>query len=113
MRGAHVIDRKKLLGAAAAAAVVAALGGGAVALAGNGSDVEKVSGPEADRATTAALRATGGGHANAVERDTEDGATWEVEVTKPDGRTVDVRLDERYRVVVIEGDSEPAGDTGG
>jgi hypothetical protein len=27
-------------------------------------------------------------------------------VTKPDGETVDVRLDERYRLVVIESDSE-------
>ena len=67
---------------------------------------------QAAAATRAALKATGGGHANAVERDSEDGATWEVEVTKPDGSTVDVRLDESYRVVVVEGDSEPAGDTG-
>jgi hypothetical protein len=41
-----------------------------------------------------------------VERDSENGATWEVEVTTEQGRTVDVRLDERYRLVVIEGDSE-------
>ena len=27
-------------------------------------------------------------------------------MTKPDGQTVDVRLDETYAVVVIEGDSE-------
>jgi len=86
------------------------VGGGAVALAGNGDDAEHVTGPEADAATSAALHATGGGHANAVERDTEDGATWEVEVTKRDGTTVDVRLDDHLGVVVIEGDSEPAGD---
>ena len=41
-----------------------------------------------------------------VERDSENGATWEVEVTKPDGNTVDVRLDEGYGIVVVEGDSE-------
>lgn len=41
-----------------------------------------------------------------METDTENGATYEVEVTKPDGHTVDVRLDENYAVVVIEGDSE-------
>lgn len=58
----------------------------------------------------AALDATGGGTANAVERDSENGATWEVEVTKTDGNTVDVRLDESYKVVVIEGDSE-SGDS--
>ena len=52
------------------------------------------------------MKVTGGGTANAVERDGEDGATWEVEITKPDGATVDVRLDERYRLVVVESDSE-------
>ncbi len=52
------------------------------------------------------MKATGGGTANSVERDSENGATWEVEVTREDGTTVDVRLDEDYRVVVIEGDSE-------
>ena len=41
----------------------------------------------------AALAETGGGRVNAVERDSEHGATWEVEVTKLDGSTVDVRLD--------------------
>ena len=55
---------------------------------------------------------TNGGHANAVERDSENGATWEVEVTKPDGNTVDVRLDQNYQLVVVEGDSESSGDTG-
>jgi uncharacterized membrane protein YkoI len=67
---------------------------------------EQVTGSGADRARTAALKITGGGTANAVERDSENGATWEVEVTKPDGNTVDVRLDENYKLVVIEDDSE-------
>ena len=61
---------------------------------------------QADQATAAALRATAGGTANDVERDSENGATWEVEVTKPGGNTVDVRLDAAYQVVVIELDSE-------
>ena len=42
----------------------------------------------------------------AYERDGEDGATYEVEVRKPDGSVVDVRLDASYGVVVIEGDQE-------
>ena len=62
-------------------------------------------GPRAEQAKAAALRITGGGTANAVERDNENGATWEVEVTKPDGTTVDVRLDRSYNLVVIEPDS--------
>lgn len=66
---------------------------------------EQVTGSGADKAKAAALKITGG-TANAVERDSENGATWEVEVTKPDGTTVDVRLDENYKLVVIESDSE-------
>ncbi len=91
-----------------------AIGGGTAAWAVAGDDDgPSVTGPEADRAVAAALQATGGGKANSVERDSEDGATWEVEVTKPDGNTVDVRLDASFAVVVIEGDSEaPDSDSG-
>ena len=88
---------------------VAAVTGGAAIAAGaepgeQGSD--QYTRQQADDATAAALDATAGGEANSVERDTENGATWEVDVTRPDGATVDVRLDEQYDVVVIEGDSE-------
>jgi hypothetical protein len=67
-----------------------------------------VTGPQADRAIEAALEATGGGTVNAVERDSENGAYWEVEISTPDGRVVDVRLSRDHSVVVIEGDSEAA-----
>ena len=49
---------------------------------------------------------TGAPKANAVERDSEDGAVWEVEVTKADGSTVDVRLDADMHMVKVESDSE-------
>ncbi|MBD3924142.1 PepSY domain-containing protein [Nocardioides cavernae] len=95
------------LGTAGAAVV------GGVAVAGNGGDDGPISRQytqeQADAATKAALEATGGGTANSVETDDEDGATYEVEVTRPDGTTVDVRLDENYGVVVIEDDSEESG----
>jgi hypothetical protein len=52
--------------------------------------------------------ATGGGTANAVERDSENGGFWEVEVKKPDGAIVDVRLNADYSVLMVEGDSETA-----
>ena len=100
--------RKRVLGAGAAVALAAAIAGGGVAIASGDDGEERVTGPQAEAATAAALDATNGGKANAVERDGENGATWEVEVTKPNGRTVDVRLDENYKVVVIEGDSEDA-----
>ena len=92
-----------------AIAAVAALGLGGAALAGSGNDQESgaaLSQAEADRIEAAALRATHGGTVNQMERDGENGATYEAEVTKPDGKTVDVRLDEHYDLVVIEGDEE-------
>ena len=111
-------DMRKRAAAVGGGAVLATLlVGGGVAAAGGFEAGEENSHDytqqQADRATDAALEATGGGTANSVERDSENGATWEVEVTKADGTTVDVRLDESYAVVVIEGDTEDAGEDAG
>jgi len=89
------------------AAVVATAGG--IAVAGNGDDgpaSHLYTDQQAQQAKQAAVDATDGGTANSVESDNENGATYEVEVTKTDGSTVDVRLDEDFQVVVIEGDDE-------
>jgi uncharacterized membrane protein YkoI len=101
--------RKRALIATAGAGVVLAATAGGVAVATGGDDgptSRQYTQEQADAATRAALKATGGGTANSVETDSENGATYEVEVTKTDGATVDVRLDENYEVVVIEGDSD-------
>jgi hypothetical protein len=87
------------------AIIITAAIGGAIAFASNDSE-GGVTGRQADRAIHAALGATGGGTANAVERDTENGGFWEVEVRKPNGAIVDVRLDQDYSVLLIEGDNE-------
>jgi uncharacterized membrane protein YkoI len=92
--------------------VAAGAGTGAAVAAGDDGE-DTVTGPAAERAIAAALAATDGGRANSVERDSEDGAVWEVEVTRRDGSTVDVRLDHELQVVVIEGDHEGAGDDAG
>ena len=103
---------KLVVGAAAAGITVAvALAGAAAAVASNDDGDHAVTGSRAERATAAALAATEGGTVNSVERDSENGATWEVEVTKLDGTTVDVRLDQSYQVVVIEGDRDGSGDS--
>ncbi|MCJ7438999.1 MAG: PepSY domain-containing protein [Acidimicrobiia bacterium] len=100
---------KRTIGATLAGALlVTGLAGGAVAVAG-GDQEGSAPGPDADRAVAAALAETGGGEANAVERDSENGAVWEVEVTKADGSTVDVRLDGDLHVIVVEPDVEDAG----
>jgi uncharacterized membrane protein YkoI len=98
--------RKRIMIAGVATLALVGAAGGVAFATGVIADDEKVTGPQADRAVDAALASTGGGIANSVERDGEDGAFWEVEVTRPDGATVDVRLDENLDVVVIEGDHE-------
>ena len=59
-----------------------------------------------DRASKAALAKTGGGKVTDSERDTEHGATYEIEVTKADGSQVDVRLDDQFKVVAVDADHE-------
>jgi uncharacterized membrane protein YkoI len=103
------MNKKQRIAAAAGIALAAVATAGGVAVAGGdgGDDGDvTVTGADADRATEAALELTHGGTANSVERDSENGATWEVEVTRKDGTTVDVRLDEHFDLVVIEGDGE-------
>jgi hypothetical protein len=102
---------RRLIMIVAGIAVLAApvLGGAAIAGSVGVFDDDgesQLTGPTADRAKAAALEITGGGKANAVERDSENGATYEVEVTKANGKTVDVRLDASFNRVAVEGDSE-------
>src|SRR3954463_16400286 len=90
---------------------LAACGAGAAVAIGSGDEGDNgAHGPAADQAKAAALELFPGGHANAVERDSENGATWEVEVRKSDGSTVDVRLGAHDERVVIEPDSEAPAD---
>lgn len=105
---------KRMKYAAVAAAALATLGLGAAAFvqasSGSGEKEQTVTGPAATKAERAALRATKGGTVNAVERDDDGGATWEVEVTKPDGSTTDVELDADLKVVASEDDGDGANE---
>jgi hypothetical protein len=96
----------------AALVVLAALAGGGVAWGTVGGDDESVTGPAADRARAAAIAHVGGGKVSEVER-AEGGAGWEVEITRTDGSTVEVQLDENYGVTDVANDSEDSGDSGG
>ena len=74
-------------------AVVLAIGAGGVGLAqAVGGDDEQATGPDAERAKTAAVRLAGGGTAVGVEREDEGRSAWEVEVKKADGNVVEVDL---------------------
>lgn len=105
------IRRKFLLIGAVALVLAAGLAGVGRAVGGGDDGDQNVSGPAADRARAAAIDVIPGGKVNAVERDSEQGATWEVEITRPDGKTVDVRLDANYKQVGVDSDSEENGDT--
>jgi uncharacterized membrane protein YkoI len=103
---------KLLAGLVAIAAL--ALGGAALAGATSGSDPAdhgdnegsgSITPAQAQRAREAAVAAVPG-KTNQLERDGEKGATYEVEVIKPDGSQVDVRLDDQFNVVAVDGDSE-------
>lgn len=97
------MNRKKLLIGCSILAVAAA-SGGAIAVAGAGDD-QSIAGSKADQARAAALRFTGGGRAGIVEPESGDpdehGASYGVEVTKPDGHRVDVFLDENLKLLRI------------
>lgn len=102
-------DKLKGILVAIAAIAVLAAGGAAIAGAAGGGDddaTEKaISGQALDRATTAALKKTGGGKVTATEAGDEEGA-YEVEVTRADGSQVDVHLDKGFNVIGQTDDKE-------
>lgn len=103
--------RVTLIGAGVAALAALALGGAAIANATMGDDGEALTGTTLERASAAALKAAGGGRVTETEHDSEGGATYEVEVTKPDGSEVEVLLDDSFNVVSAEVDREESGDS--
>ncbi len=103
--------RKGILAGLVVLALAAGGVGVANAVGGDDDGDQQATGPAAEAAKAAALQIVPG-TANAVERDSEKGATWEVEVRKPDGSTVDVRLDANYKKVAVDSDSEQPDDGG-
>jgi hypothetical protein len=94
--------RKGLLVAGGAALALVG-GGGALALGGGGD--RPVTGPEAQAAAAAAVRAVPGGTAGPVERDSDHGAAFDVEVVR-NGATIDVWVDASGKVVFTAPDHE-------
>jgi uncharacterized membrane protein YkoI len=95
-----------------AALAIAALGAGGTAIAGaagggdDGDGHDKaISGSALDRASAAALKATGGGKVTETEVGDEE-SYYEVEVTRADGSQVDVQLDRGFDVVGQKADDE-------
>ena len=108
------LERKGVLIAAGA---IVAMAGGGVAIAGATGDGDRedrgpdqaIAGSALERASEAALKATGGGRVTETEQGDEE-SYYEVEVTKDDGSQVDVQLDRGFKVVGSEADREERGD---
>jgi hypothetical protein len=96
---------------AAAVAIVVALGGAGIAYANGGGSEEQLTGPDAQKAKSAAVAAVGGGTVTDVERDDGFGTgVFEVEVKGDDGSQVEVHLDGDYNVVGQEADEDRPND---
>jgi hypothetical protein len=99
--------RRRLIFIVATVAALAILAFGGVAIAGatqGDEDEQPLSGQVAEDAKAAALKEAGGGSVTETERDVEDGRTYQVEVRKADGTTVDVDLDASFKVVAVDSD---------
>ena len=95
--------KKRITLVAGVVAVAAAVAAG-FAVAGSRDDHEQpITGTALARASEAALAETGGGRVTETEVGDED-AYYEVEVTLPDGREVDVHLDRSFAVVTSTAD---------
>lgn len=99
---------KRIIIVAALAAGLVAAGAGVALAAGqpddDGSD-RPITGAALDKAKAAALEHTGGGRVTGTEVGDEEGA-YEVEVTMPGGRRLDVHLDQKFTVLGSAGDSD-------
>jgi uncharacterized membrane protein YkoI len=99
---------------AAAVAMLLALGGAGIAYATGGDSEEQVTGPDAEKAKSAAIAAVGGGSVTEVERDDGHGTgAFEVEVKRDDGSQVEVHLDGDLNVVGQEADEDGRNDEDG
>jgi uncharacterized membrane protein YkoI len=110
---ANVINVRTLV-ITAAVAMLVALGGAGIAYANGTDSEEQVTGPDAEKAKSAAIAAVGGGTVTEVERDDGTGtAVFEVEVERDDGSQVEVHLDSDLEVVGQEADDDGANDQDG
>jgi hypothetical protein len=106
----NVQRRTKWVAGAVGALALAGLGGGIAVATGGGDDSEgPITGDALARASEAALAHTGGGRVTETEVGDEE-SYYEVEVTLPDGRQVDVQLDEEFNVVGSSDDEDGPDD---
>ena len=111
---ANAINLRTLVIAAAVVAMLLALGGAGIAYANGGDSEEQVTGPDAEKAKSAAIAAVGGGTVTEVERDDGNGTgAFEVEVARDDGSQLEVHLDGDLNVVGQEAGEDGPTDQAG
>lgn len=105
---------RRTKGIAAGALALTLIGGGAsIAIARGAGDSDRpLTGSRLDRATAAALAATGGGTVTETEVG-DDGAAYGVEIRLEDGSQVEVNLDENFNVIGQAADDDGRGDKDG
>ena len=104
--------RAKIVAVLASVLVLVAVATG-VGVAAIGDDDEPLSGDPLERATAAALTATGGGEVVATEVGDDAGSAYEVEVRMPDGSQVEVQLDADFAVIATDADDDGPGNDDG
>jgi hypothetical protein len=98
---------RKWVAIGAAIAVLAAGGAGIAYAVGGGDSEEQVTGPDADRAQSAALEAVGGGTVTEVEyQESGSAGVYEVEVQRDDGSQVEVHIDGSFDSVGTAADDD-------
>ena len=105
------MKRKTKIAIGTATIVALSAAGTGIALSSDDDDGTEVpiTGAALERATQAALTATGGGTVVETEQGDEE-SFYEVEVRKPDGTSVDVQLDENFQLVEISEDDDSVED---
>lgn len=84
--------------------------------AGGKDEAERADKPVTGSAAASARKAAEaktGGKAGDVERESEKGAAYDVEVVRSDGSKVDVSLDDQFKVVGVDSDKESGHDDSG
>jgi hypothetical protein len=103
---------KKRLAVIATLVVTLGAASAGIAVAGGGDDdttETRITGTDLQKASAAALDATGGGRVTGTEVGDEE-SYYEVEVTLDGGGQVDVQLNKSFNVVSSEGDRDGSGE---
>ena len=108
------MSQRRVLAFSATVILALGAGGAAIASAIGGDSEEGVTGPDAEKAKSAALAAVDGGTVTEVEQDDANGTgAFEVEVKRDDGSQVEVHLDRDLNVVGQGADEDRPNDQNG